>query len=206
MINNNINSQNFQGRKPIIKSADLICRQVNTKFPHISPRFCWFNLNEPVKYDASFVRLEQKLSRLRFFTQNSEYAFDYYKNLLSLLKKNQCANCGELADVAYLICKNRHLKDVNKTAVYGYNRKTKKLIDYDHFVVSFKHNNKYVIIDPLLGVADFASNCKFIYKNMFGKFFENFDKKLDIVFKKEGTVKIHPDNLKELSRKFPQIK
>lgn len=204
-ISPNNNQQNFTGRSQIIKDADKICRNINTSFPHISPSYSWVNLGKPDQYEKLFQKIEKKLNIIRFKEQEAPNAYNYYKTLFKLTKKYKCANCGELADIAYISCKNKKLKDVAIVGVYGYDTKKNKYIDYDHVAVRFKHGKKEVIIDPWFGFADFTKNCLLKYKEKYHEFFQEFDSNLKILFQREAEVHINQLDLSKLMEKFPEL-
>lgn len=196
----------FTGRAPIIKEADKICRNINTSFPHISPSYSWINFGKPEKYEQLFENIEKRLSLIRYQEHEASSEFSYYKTLLKLTKKYKCANCGELADIAYITCKTKNLKDVEIVGVYGYDAKQKKLIDYDHVAVQFKQGNKKVIIDPWFGIADYAQNCLIKYKHKYHEFFNEFNSNLKLLFQKEPAVNIDSNDLGKLIKKYPELK
>lgn len=204
-INTNYNHTTFTSRAQIIKEADKICRNVNKTFPHFSPSYSWINFNMPEKYDPNFSKIEQKLKNIRNQTDKAPTPFKYYNTLMKLVKKYKCANCGELADITYISCKNKNLKDVNIVGIYGYNPKKKKYVEYDHIAVSFKSGKKQIVIDPWFGIADFANNCLVEYKQKYHKFFKNFNPNLKMILKKEDRYNIDPYDIKKIMNKYPEL-
>lgn len=198
MIRNYYQSPSFSGRAKIVKDADLICRNINSVFPHTTPSFSWLNFDMPTSYIGVFERYSKKLASLREATENTDTAFDYYDQTIKLLKQYKCANCNELADIAYIVCKNKNFDNVRQVGLYGFDRINSKFVDYDHVAVAFDHNGKSVILDPWLGLADFLQNCKTKYFCRFNKFLNNFNENFDLVFGQEFEVKIHKDDLKDL--------
>lgn len=206
-IQNNIQSKTtFTSRAPIIKEADKICRRVNTLFPHISPSYSWINFKKPEQYNPLFCRIEDKLTFIRFQADNATSCFNYYKKTLSLIKRLTCANCGELADITYLYCKSKKLKDAAVIGLYGFDKKNNKYIEYDHVAVCFNHGKKKIIIDPWFGFADFVDNCRVKYEQRYHEFFEKFNPDFKLVFKKERQVPLKNDDIEKLTKIFPQIK
>lgn len=196
----------FKGRASVIKDADKICRNVNSAFTHISPSYSWVNLGKPIDYDPLFTKIDDKLRIIRKQKNSAVDSLDYYKKLMSLVKKYKCANCGEMADITYLYCKSRKLKDVNIVGIYGYNPKSDSYIDYDHVAVRFRAGKKDIIIDPWFGITDFARNCIVKYKQKYHDFFENFNPNLKLSLLKESSVYIDKDDLEKLIKLFPEIK
>lgn len=197
--------QMFTGRAKIVRDADKICRKVNSAFPHISPSYAWINYNEPMDFGDAFLKIEKRLAKLRAEVDDTDVAYDYYNALMSLIRKYKCANCGELSDIAYLVCKNKNLKHVNLVGVYGYNPQKNKYTDYDHVAVSFRHGKDKIVIDPWFGFADFAKNCLLQYKEKYHKFFKRFNPDLKIVFQNEIPVRIAEPDLKDLMKIYPEL-
>ncbi len=197
---------NFTGRSAIVKKADKICRDINTAFPHISPSYSWINFGKPEKYEQLFQNIEKNLNTIRWQESNASSEYSYYKTLLKLTKKYKCANCGELADITYISCKNKNLKDVAIVGVYGYDTKNNKLVDYDHVAVRFRHGKKEIIIDPWFGIADYAQNCLMKYKNKYHEFFNGFNSNLKMLFQKEPVININSRDLSKLIEKYPELK
>ncbi len=194
--------QTFTGRAAIIKEADKICRSVNTKFPHISPYLCWHQIKNPEKHYNIFLPLWDKLDKMRDAIYDTDTAYDYYDVLIKKIKKNKCANCDDLSDIVYLKCKNKNYEDVRLIQLNGFDPVTKKRVKYDHVAVEFTYKNRKIVIDPLFGIADFASNCILKYKTIFRRFIDDFDENLRLVLLKSDDVKIHPDDLKDLTEKY----
>lgn len=198
-------SQSFLGRAQIIKDADKICRNVNSAFPHFSPSYSWINYDRPYKFNEAFNKYDEILSKIRTSKSDTEYAFDYYNNLMRMVRKYKCANCEELSEITYLACKNKKLKNVNLIGIYGYNTKKDMLIDYDHMAVSFRKGNKTVIIDPWFGIADFAQNCLVKYKQKYHEFFKYFNPNLKMTFRAEPPFRIDTSEIEELMKIYPEL-
>lgn len=201
----NLNSQSFLGRAKIIKDADKICRDINLAFPHFSPSYSWVNSGKPQNFVDLFCRYDRKLELIRISQYKTDYAYDYYNNLLSLVQKYKCANCGELSEIVYLACKKKNLKNVNLIGIYGFNPMNNKLVDYDHMAVSFTDGKNTVIIDPWLGFADFAQNCLVKYKQNYHKFLARFNPNLKLTFKTEPSVKICKSDFQDLMKKYAEV-
>lgn len=197
--------QSFQGRALIVKEADKICRNVNKAFPHTSPSYSWINYGKPAAYDDVFKRIDDKVSMIRDMKYDTDTAYDYYNILMRMLRKEKAANCEELSDITYLACKNKKFKLVNQIGIYGYNPLKDKYTDYDHMAVSFRHEDKTIIIDPWFGIADYAKNCLLKYKTVFSKFFDKYNPDLEMVYKVEDAVRIDKTDLKDLMKIYPEL-
>ena len=206
MIYNSYNTP-FTGRASIIKQADKICRSVNSTFPHLSPYLSWHQYHEPYKHYKAFIPYWAKLDDLRDATKATDTAYDYYDVLINKLKSNKCANCGELSDIVYLKCKNNNFEDVKCVQLGGTSPVyPKRHVKYDHIAVMFKHNNKHIVIDPLFEFADFLPNALVKYKTIFKRFINNFNEKFDLKLVEDSdAVKIHPDDLKVLTKKYGHL-
>lgn len=198
-------SQSFSGRAQIIKDADKICRGINSAFPHFSPSYSWFNFGKPRKFNDAFIRYDDKLNMIRASRDYTDTAYDYYNKLMRLVKKYKCANCEELAEIAYLACKNKKLQDVKLIGIYGYNNRKHKLVDYDHMAVSFRDGKKTVIVDPWFGIADFAQNCLVKYTQTYHEFFDRFNPDFKMTFKSEPAVRIGKSDLADLMKRYSEF-
>ena len=207
-INMNISfypSNNFTGRASIIKEADQICRSVNNKFPHSSPYMDWNKYHQPVEHYQAFIPLWKKLDEMRNATMKTDTAYDYYDVLIQKMQKFKCANCDDLCDIVYLKCKNKNYENVRFVQLAGVNPDTNKKVMYDHIAIEFTHKGKKVLIDPLFGFADFVPNCFLKYKGIFKSLIDGFEENLKIDVFKSDEVKIHPEDLNYLTRKYREL-
>jgi hypothetical protein len=227
-------SPNFTARNKIIRDADKICRAVNSRFPHISPTYRTreiasniLNLieeyengfkNTPLaaqkkykKYEKlveSYITAGNQLENTRSKRVVYNGLSDYVSKLIVSLRKDQLANCAELSEIAFLMCKNKKFDDVKIFSLEAFEKFNAKnpthknlvkagcdiesvsVVDLDHVAVSFRHKNKTVVVDPWLGISDFAENYKTKIKTLYKNFFldlkdnysirlQNFDNELD---------------------------
>ena len=206
MMINNYSYTPFKGRASIIKEADKICRSVNSDFPHLSPFMSWHQYHEPYKHYKAFIPYWEKLDDLRDATKATNTAYDYYEVLINKLKINKCANCGDLSDLVYLKCKNKNFDDVKCIQLGGTSPAyPKRHVKYDHIAVMFNHNNKHVLIDPLFQFADFLPNALLKYKTIFKRFIPDFNENFELKLFDSEAVKIHPYDLKELTKKYEHL-
>lgn len=206
MMINNYSYTPFTGRASIIKDADKICRIVNSDFPHLSPYLSWHQYHQPYTHYQAFIPYWSKLDDLREATKATDTAYDYYDVLIKKLKNNKCANCGELSDIVYLKCKNKNFEDVKCVQLGGISPVYKKRKEkYDHIAVMFRHKGKDIVIDPLFGFADFLPNALVKYKTIFKHLISGFNENFDLNLFDSWTVKIHPYDLKELTKKYEHL-
>lgn len=64
---------------------------------------------------------------------------------------------------------------------------------------------KSIVIDPWLGIADFASNVCSSYKNIFNNKFYNLKPYSEIKFKKIDRINFSDEELQLLRRKHPEL-
>lgn len=198
-------SNNFTGRAAIIKEADQICRSINVKLPHSSPYLAWNKYHQPVEHYEAFLPLWKNLDDIRSATEKTDTAYDYYDVLIQKIQKLKCANCDDLCDIVYLKCKNKNYENVRFVQLGGVNDQTGKKVKYDHIAIEFTHNGKQVLIDPLFGIADFVPNCFLKYKGILKSLISGFEEKLDLTLFKSDEVKIHSDDLKDLTNKYREL-
>ena len=219
-------STSFQARNKIIRDADKICRAVNSRFPHISPTYRTREIASNIlnlihesqngfknsslaakeKYDKyenlveSYVAANDKLERSRNKRILNNGQYDYFSKLISYVRRDRLANCVELSELAFLMCKNKNFDDVKIFSLEafeefmptnlnhvnlrkcGCNVEDISTIDLDHVAVSFKHDNKVVVVDPWLGIADFAENYKTKIKTLYKNFFIDLKNMHDLKF------------------------
>ena len=141
-IKNVPNNQNFTARCPQIREAQLVCRKVNSTYPHISVSKIRSNIHDlGVRYGV--LNKEQKVSSLSFLQPNSMHnkafrklynfgmrvseKFFYIRKawgtsqtfdaltvdkVLWLFKRHKMGNCGEEAFAAAALLRQRGYKNV----------------------------------------------------------------------------------------------
>ena len=179
----------FQGRQDIIKSADIIERRAHSVYPHTSlsklRKRCIdvYNIAEhsskpaPLFFQKILIRTNQLRSALR-------QSDSFFSDLIYGMQDKKVGNCFEEASLAQLIGKVNGQKNiyVGDILVEKENIEGKRKIDHAVAFItdkkieigksySFK-NKDAIIIDPWLGIADFAENYFTKLKNNFCKFFK----------------------------------
>ena len=178
----------FQGRQNIINTAGTIERKAHSVYPHFSfsklkKRYTSaYHISEfsfrtlPAYFEKIGVKLEQMRKSLR--SSN-----DYFSQLVYCMQDKKVGNCFEEAMLAQLIGKINGQKNIYVGEIYMKKENVDKDIKIDHTVAfitqekinkdkmySFR-NKEAVIIDPWLGITDFADNYFTKLKNDFAKFF-----------------------------------
>lgn len=240
----------FTARQKIIRDADKVCRAVNSRFPHISPTYRTREIasnilgliqesqngfkNSPLaakeKYDKyenlvnSYILANNKLEFSRNKRIINNGPVDYFSKLIVYLRKDQLANCAELSELAFLMCKNKNFDDVKIFSLEafeefnpndlnhvnlrecGCNIEDISAIDLDHVAVSFKHNDKTVVVDPWLGVADFVENYKTKIKSLYKNFFIDLKDSHSLRLQPyDQDVEVEQESIKTLSKKFKSL-
>lgn len=177
---------NFKSRNPIVRKADKICRMVNTEFSSISSSKLSAKVNSNKKYDK-FYQYARGLSYKLMHKVRDELVLyksdiiERYKKIAELVKKEHLANCDELTCLAGLICAANGIKS-QRLIVHKMENKTldKKSCEHVALALTEKGDIKkdvrmsdmkdVIIIDPWLGLADYAPNVAQKYKNIFPQY------------------------------------
>lgn len=164
-----------------------------------------------------FLRTDNKIKekvRTPFF--DAVGAVRENKVLTDAVKKHHCANCAELTRLANLICAVNGIK-AQPIGMFECDSKDRIISSIDHVALaiplkekSFEYDKMsklkdVIIIDPWLGIADFAQNAAMKYQNIFRKYL-----KLDIL----NHVNINPNaqvmpipekDFEALKKEFPSL-
>lgn len=177
---------NFKSRNPAVIKADKICRMVNTEFASISSSKLNLKVNSNKKYDkfysyANILRYDiwhkvrDKVALAR------DNILERYKKTVELVKKERLANCDELTSLAGLICAANGIKS-QPLIVHKIENNTLNKKSCGHVALALTENGEIkkdvrmsemkdvIIIDPWLGIADYAPNVAQEYKNMYPHF------------------------------------
>lgn len=173
---------NFTGRCAPVRDAQWVCHVISANLPHISTT----RANVPYRYIAEnrlaappLIRrltiwrqkIIEKLNYLREGYQNDwADSYDVIKGIITQLEQEKLGNCYENAHVAETILKMNGIKNASCAGIKA------GLEDVDHLVCVFNTDNSPVtrkikkntiIVDPWLGISDFAENIFLKYKNMY---------------------------------------
>ena len=216
------NNINFSSRSADFKKADKICRLVNNNYPASSPSKIMLKSIYKKDYDLYKYAntLQEKVNNdIRTPLQSLKdlgLKYLYFKKLTSKTKELHLANCDEFMNLANLVCAVNKIKAVPvKFLAVDKNDVIKK--DIDHVVLAIPLKNKEVafdrlsrqkdviIIDPWLGIADYAQNIENRYRensNVF-KLPDGIHIAADTHVKEDDTISERLfDNLREM---FPEL-
>ena len=195
----------FTSKQHSIRSADLITRKAHSQYPHISEsKISSMIGNDKVK-DLFFGQMSFEYA-LKFAAERLKIDLDEknaHRYVLESLK-NGLGNCYEEAKLAELIAKINGQKNIYSGKIYagkGFAKHevafiTNKEIKPDKFY-RFK-NKEAIILDPWLGITDFAGN-------YFTRICKNFNRTLGI--KSYSKPKLQPDFSGKISaRKLAEYK
>lgn len=221
MIINSSRNTNFNSRNSVVRNADRICRFVNSEFTSLSsskiPARCNFNKD----FYHVFKRVHDKILKLvRNPIECISDNIEEFSMLSKNVKKYHVANCAELTRITKIILAINGIKStLIEPLLVDKNGVIKKNIDHTMLAIVLnknkgimglfsKHNN-ILIVDPWLGITDFAPKVEEKYTKDFKKFFhlpnENIDDlKFSIYTNSFATDDLTNKDIKKLQAKFPQ--
>lgn len=169
----------FTSRHNEIRKADLITRKAHSIYPHIS------------ESRISAIIAQDKVKELFWGQMSMEYALKFagerlkmeedeknlYQHIIDAMKKG-LGNCAEEAKLAELIGKISGIKNIYSGSIFA----GKGFAKHDVAFITdkeIKENKKYqfknkeaLIIDPWLGITEFAGNYFKMIKTTFAKLLE----------------------------------
>lgn len=243
---------NFKSRNVSIRNADRITRHVNSVYPHLSESKSRIFINQMIQkhssnqkkcLDLSRLRLnyESKMDNLRF---RGGYGIEQFRIIIDNLKNHKLGNCYESAILAQIIGKINGLKNIYPAKMFFTKNDSKINMQFDHAIAlitdkPFENGYKYqfknkdaIIIDPWLGITEFAGEYINKLRTQFCKYFpmqiaddsskmnslafdskniEEFNQARKKCFKHEFYFKLHDDEVlsqdeaKILSDEFPEL-
>ena len=215
-------SPNFKSRNIEIRQADRICRLVNSEFASISSS----KLAQKIKHNpelGKYIKYDRRLSenlhtRIRKkVLLIKDDIIEKYKKLAELVKKERLANCDELMRLASLVCAANGIK-TQPIIVQKYSYKTLDTISCQHIALALIPKGKLrlegkmsnfkdtIIIDPWLGIADYASNVSLKYKNVFPQFLNLKEDDVVLLTPVLDEIKdvITERNFQDIKKEFPE--
>ena len=179
-----------------------------TKFPYAN----LFKIPEEHKIVRIFewqTRLVEKINRAREeWRVHRNGDFKTVGAILGQFKYNKLGNCGEDAFLSAAILRLNRIENA-----YTASLKIDKL-SQDHAVCVFNRSGKpysgkidrdTIIIDPWIGVADFATNVFQKYKDSFSKYFVGLNQNSKISFDKIRRINISGEEEFLLTLKRPEL-
>lgn len=201
----------FKSRNEHIRIADIITRKAHSQYPHISVsrnrtivnkselnKFLWGNMD---------LRDSLRLASHRINIEMDEK--NLYKYIINCLK-NGLGNCSEESKLAELIAKINGQKDIYSGKIFAGNGLEKHEVAFitnkkiePNKKYSFK-NKEALIIDPWLGITEYAGNYFKLIKTNFANLLEirgNSKPKLQADF----SGKLSKRKINELKNKYPEL-
>lgn len=213
----------FSARSFKLRDAEKICRLVNAQFPAVSAtKYAEFNSaqNNPKMLNvikSINSRLEQNVRAPFDKSCDKNSPLQAIIDLINLVKKSKLANCAEFAKLCAAICNINDIKVVQPRLTLV--NKDKKLtgVWLDHAIIMYKPSKHIllkrmcdmkdtIIIDPWLGIADFAPKIEQKFKSEYSKFFkipENCDIALTTIT--PNRIKYDDETSTKLRKLFPQF-
>lgn len=150
----------------------------------------------------------------KVFNARSEWDIggkDDYKRVGAILgqfKHEKVGNCGEDTYLAASILRMNGVENASIARMYADGQAQDHVVcilNKDGSPFDNKNLKKSIVIDPWLGIADFASNVCSTYKNVFNNKFYNLKPYSEIKFKKLDRINFSDEELQLLRRKHPEL-
>ena len=210
---------------PSVSSSSLIPRCTRTildkakRFGEKAPQI--ENGNQPDdRYNKMyhlFIRTDNKLQELvrePFFRARG--VVEENKVLANAIKKHHHANCAELTRLANIICAVNEI-NAQPIAMIACDNNEHIISSIDHvaLAIPLKENalktdkmsklKNVIIIDPWLGIADFAQNAILQYKNLFSKYLKLEESHHICIDTTANMHSIPKEEFQNLRREFPEL-
>ena len=206
----------FKSRNQILKNADSITRKAHSQYPHVSSSRIEYKLAaDKVKdffWGDMLFKMELKTAGERLKIEDDEK--NLYRIIAESLKNSARGNCYEEAKTAELVGLINKVNNIYSGKIF-INRKTmlnhevafitnKKLADKKLY--SFK-NKDAVILDPWLGITEFAQTYFARLTTEFKHIFSALDKKKKFNFyiQPDLEYRITPYKLKKMKAEYPEL-
>ena len=241
----------FKSRQLPIRQADRITRSVNSIYPHISESKTRYFISKQIQKNDNDLKQGYKLSNLMLKNSNKidslrykgGFGIDSFKNIISMLKEHKIGNCFEASILAQIIGKINGQKNIYPAKMYLTRNSSGATMQLDHIISiitekPFDKNAQYkfkdkdaIVIDPWLGVTDYAGNYFKRLRTEFAKMFSmipdnnfsvkrlaldskninEFKQKQKEMFKPDFYLKLYDDELvsesdtEVLKKEFPEL-
>ena len=210
----------FQSKNSAIRQADRITRRVNSVYPHISESKARKAVGYHLQYTVSDMKTGYKLSNLMLKNSNKidnlrcrcGMGIDLFENIIDMLKNKKIGNCYEKSMLCQIIGKINGIKNIYPAKIYCTRNSSGATVQLDHVVAvitdiplgacrKYSYKNKdAVILDPWLGITEFAGDYFAKLRTNFAKLFTGID---DNDFKMSFLAKTS-ENLAEFNKKRKQ--
>ena len=156
----------FQGNKEILKSAHILESRTRNTYPHISTSKIRRHIGYETEDHVFFIKMKKAYAARRKIMYESG---DYYTSVIDSLLHGRIGNCAEDALFAELLGKLNGQKNIysGNLGLYNGDKRTGYLNHTIAFITDepvksgkdfLCKNKEAVIIDPWLGITDFAGN------------------------------------------------
>ena len=171
--NYGLSNQTSFGMKKSLKTVEILQRKAKNVYPHISPyefeqRLYRQNENISTPLQKVLTRIQIKLDALRLKMGQSKYP---QKELIENMKQNKIGNGGEEVNLATIIGKLNGQKNIFSGRINGLDHGvafiTGKIVKNGEIL--FLKNKDAIIIDPQLGITDYAGNYYTKLKEIMGE-------------------------------------
>lgn len=243
---------NFKSRNSAIRQADRITRSVCSIYPHVSVSKSNINIERIVKKNSNNqnkcykllnlqLKNSMKIDKLRY---RGGFGLEQFKIIIENLKKHKIGNCYEETVLAQIIGKINGIKNIYPASIYFTKNASGVNMEFDHAVAiitdkPFEKGYKYpfknrdaIIIDPWLGITEFAGEYFNRLRTQFAKIFPNkisdntpllkcisrdsksiaeFNTRRRQCFKPEFFLKLHDEEVlsesdaEKLKKEFPEL-
>lgn len=212
----------FKGRNISIINADRITRHVNSVYPHLSESKSILSINHGMNkyagkqtktYGLANLKL-RLMSKMDNFRYRGGFGFEQFKIIIDNFKNHHLGNCYESAILAQIIGKINGQKNIYPAQLYFTKDSSEKKIQFDHAVAviidkAFDKNYKYqfknkdaIIVDPWLGVTEFAgeyiNKLRTLYFKMFPGQLSDYSNKMEILASESKTIEEFNQKRKEI--------
>lgn len=169
----------FEGNRQTLKSAKLLESRARNTYPHISTSKIRKHIGYEIEDPVFFKKLKEKYTNMRKMIRMSN---ERYSPVIYGLSDSKLGNCTEDAKLVELLGKINGQKNIY-TGGIGLKSSNLNLRYMNHVVAFitekpvktgedfFCKNKEAIIIDPWLGVTDFAENYFTKLKSIFRKVF-----------------------------------
>lgn len=216
----------FKSRNNAIKQADRITRSISSIYPHISESRTNISIERLVKKHSDNKRKCYQLSNLMFknstkldkLRYRGGFGLEQFRIIISNLKEHKIGNCYEETVLAQIIGKLSGLKNIYPASIYYKQISTNLKKEFDHAVAvitykPFEKDHKYqfknkdaIILDPWLGITEFAGDYFTRLKTQFNNMFSH-----KVQDAKEFYLKLHDeevlpeDDINILKKEYPEL-
>jgi len=242
---------NFRSRNEALRQADKITRKAASVYPHISESKVEIAVdkllqnnydNNNTMYKLCNIKLKKSLE-IDNLRNSAESGFAYYTHLIKWLKNNKLGNCYEESILAQMIGKINGIKNIYAARIFFNRNSSGAEMRLSHVIsvitdkpfnkdAKYKFKNKEaIIIDPWLGITEFAGEYFNKLRNDFGHIFtliasnessiplsvsktkslKEYNKIRKANFKSDFSLKLVEDNIEsdsyiiQLKKMFPEL-